>query len=110
MLSLVPLQCLHSEGSRCLALPLTTRRHGSGGGRPAAGCGNGVLLDGAGKGLCTSVDMAAGQTHNLKACQDSEIRGKPIVLLKQSPSAYAWHLSACCHWALTMCSGPPVLG
>ena len=51
-----------------------TCRRGSGGGCPAAGCGNGVLLDGAGKGLCTSVDMAAGQRDNLKTCQDSEIR------------------------------------
>lgn len=105
MLSLVPLQCLHSEGSRCLALPLTTCRRGWGGGCPAAGSGNGVLLDGAGKGLCTSVDMAAGQRHNLKTRQDSEIRGKPVVLLKQSPSECAWHLLACCHWAVTTCLG-----
>lgn len=76
MLSLVPLQCLHSEGSQCLASPLMTCRCVLGGGCPTAGCANGVLLDGAEKGLCVSVDTNAGQRCNFKTHQDSEMKGK----------------------------------
>lgn len=56
----------HSWESQRLTLSLMTCRRGSGGGCPAAGCGNGVLLDGAGKALCTSVDTLQGRAITLK--------------------------------------------
>lgn len=81
VLTIVPLQCLHSKGSRCLALPRhNDSRDGLGGRCPAMGCWMGL------GGLCTSIDMAAGQRCNLKILQDSEMKGKPWLCMSFSTS------------------------